>query len=78
MVYVTMEPPDSRLVLGQAATATVTTGGGGGDGSSGGGDGLGGGGDCGGGAVLMHVDAHANGSKLSVGTVGVAVKAEAR
>jgi hypothetical protein len=67
MVYVTVDPPGSRLLPGQAAAATVTTGGGGGEGGvglgGGGGGGLGpGGGEGGGGksslAVLMQVEAH--------------------
>jgi hypothetical protein len=67
MVYVTVEPPGSRLLDGQAAEATVTTGGGGGGNGDGGGDGLGGGDGSGGGgeaagarsrAVLMHGEAH--------------------
>ena len=70
MVYVTVDPPGSRLLPGQVAAATVTTGGGGGDGGDGfvggdgfGGEGFGSGGGKGGGgmislAVLMHVDAH--------------------
>lgn len=67
MVYVTVEPPGSWLVDGQAAEATVTIGGGGGgegdggDGGLGGGSGDGGGGDAAGArsrAVLMHGEAH--------------------
>jgi hypothetical protein len=57
MVYVTVEPPGSRLLDGQAAEATVTTGGGGG----GNGDGGRGGGEAAGArsrAVLMHGEAH--------------------
>jgi hypothetical protein len=72
MVYVTVEPPASRLLDGQAAEATVTTGGGGGGDGDGGGDGSGGGGEAAGArsrAVLMHVDAHGSAVKLNTGVL---------